>query len=262
MTVMIRTIKQDFERAFSTNFIIAILSVVLLMLMDNAWELKNAFGREGYTVYYFLFNTIVFSGMLGTYGTPVACSIPYCSSIIQEIQDGVFGQFFSRSGENRYVLSKFLTAAFSSGLCMSTGYWLFIAILILIFPFTGPSIMESGMIVFPYTDISQQGNIWIHIIIILYFGFWTGVLYGGITIMLSSFFKHRLIVYSIPFILRFSWIQLYRIIPVEYHYRLDYWLFMRTMYVSPSTTMLLCAVRISLLLLLSYFVLLKKVKGA
>lgn len=105
-----------YPKEFSSRFIVATVVVVLLMLLENVWEIRTAVYQSGYTVYYFFFNTIVFSGLLGTYGAPVACALPYCGELLQERIDGIHEQFVARVGFKQYYLSKFLTATVSSGI--------------------------------------------------------------------------------------------------------------------------------------------------
>lgn len=239
-----RVLMQDLERAFSWRFAISVLAIVLLMMLDNLWELRDAVHRSGYVVYYFFFNSIVFSGMLSIYGSAVACAIPYCGEASREYACGIQLQFVARAGRIRYLLSKFLSAVFSSGLCMSAGYLLFLGILSLFFPFVGQNTIETGMTIFPYVSYSMQNEIWLHVLIIVFNGFLTGALYGGISIAASTFFKDRLVIASIPFIARFIWIQIYRFIQLDEYSRLDMWLFMRTMHNTTPSTVLWSTLRV------------------
>lgn len=253
-----RVFMQDLQRAFSSRFIVATAMVVLLMLLENVWEIRTAVYQSGYTVYYFFFNTIVFSGLLGTYGAPVACALPYCGELLQERIDGIHEQFVARVGFKQYYLSKFLTATVSSGICLCMGYWLFIAVLLLFFPFSDVSVVNAGMSVFPYTEYSLAGCEWIHILIILYYGFLHGALYGALSTAASSFFKDKLVVFAMPFLIRFSWIQLYRLIPIKNEYRLDYWLLMRTSIRTDGTTMLVALLRVIAIIVIAALIYLRK----
>lgn len=252
-----RAFIQELERAFSSRFVIATIMVVLLMLLENIWEIRTAVLKSGYTVYYFFFNTIVFSGLLGTYGAPVACALPYCSELLRERNEGIREQFVVRVGYKQYYLSKFLTATLSSGTCLSLGYWLFIAVLLPFFSFSGNSIIDAGMSIFPYTEYSLADREWIHILIILYYGFLHGALYGALSTTASSFFKDKLVALVMPFLIRFSWIQLYRLVPIKNEYRLDYWLLMRTSIETNGITILLALLRVITIIFIAAFVLIK-----
>lgn len=249
---------QDVRRAFSRRFVCSALALALLMLTDNIWELREAARIPGYTVYYLFFNSIVFSGVFSTYGSAVACAIPYCAEANREYACGIQPQFASRAGRRGYLLSKFLSAVASSGLCMACGYLLFIGALSLFFPFTGPQVAESGMDIFPYVSDSLDGRVWQHIIMISLNGFLTGAFYGGVTIAVSAYIKDRLVVLAIPFVIRFCWIQLYRLIQLSEQWRLDSWMFMLTMHKTALSTALYSTLRVTLVLLIALCIFYKK----
>lgn len=227
MKIFLRMFILDLERAFSKRFIISIFVIVLLMVFDNLWDLRDSLTHKGYTVYHFFFNSVVFSGLFSTYGTAIACTMPYGLSVAQEFSTGMHFQFTMRSTKIVYLLSKYMVAVLSSGLCISVGYWIFTLILSLFFPFTGDALYESGLFNFPYVDILLNGNYAQYIGTILYNGFLLGSIYGGVCITLSLMFRDRLTIATLPFFVRFAWIQMYRIFEVNDSIRLDRRLMMR-----------------------------------
>lgn len=254
MKRFLRMFSLDLERAFSRRFFISILAIVLLMLIDNLWDLRDSFARGGYTVYHFFFNSIVFSGLLSTYGVAIACVMPYGQSVVQEFETGVNYQLIIRSSKSVYYLSKYVTSVISSGLCLAAGYWIFILLLSLQYPFSSDVLFESGMIQFPYVDLLIGGECSRFIYIVIYNGLLLGALYGGISVAVSLLFKDRMIVATLPFFVRFIWIQFYRLFEVKDGIRLDRRLMMRYSLNTYGQTALWSFLRTTGLLILFYIV--------
>lgn len=258
MKKFLRMFILDVERALSLRFAISVSAIVLLMLLDNLWDFRDSLTHKGYTVYHFFFNAVVFSGLFSTYGIGVVCTMPYGQSVTQEFATEMHYQFAARSSRKAYLLSKYAVSVISSGLCVSLGYWTFILLLSLFYPFAGDELYESGMIQFPYVDMLLNGNYIQYIGEIVYNGFLLGSIYGGVCVALSLVFRNKIIVASLPFFVRFGWIQLYRAFKVEDAIRLDRRLMMRYALDSYRLTDLWSLIR-TLVLLIVCFILFEKI---
>lgn len=254
----VNTLAQDLKRAFSWRFVCSVLSIPFLMMIDIIWFLRDSLTAPGYTVYYLFFSTIVFGGMFSRYGSAIACTLPYCAEAGKEYLVGIQPQFAIRSGKKGYLLSKFICAVFSSSICMALGYCLLIGILSIFFPFVGLQVPESGMDFYPYVSDSLEGKVMQHVLIIGLNGFMTGAFYGSVTTAASAYVKDKLVILSLPFIIRFCWVQFYRMIQLGEELRLDTWLFMQTLYVTPSSTILYSALRVAVVFLISFCIFYRK----
>lgn len=210
------------EKPFVLKLIFAGCGVALLMFIDNLWEIKTAWDTESISIYYLFFNAIVFSGMMSSYLLPVLCCLPWNMKTIRQRRENIQ----KKTGKRR--VRNFFAASICGGGVVSLGYGLFVGICSLKYPFASDDVLESGMMIFPYVSYSLNGYVGLHLFIMLLNGFLLGSLYGGMSATFALFTANESVVILIPFMIRFLWIQLYRIFPIDYNLRIDYWLFMRT----------------------------------
>ena len=241
-------------KLFGLKLILAGCGVALLMLIDNIWEIKTAWSTESISIYYLFFNAIVFSGIMSSYLIPVLCCLPWNMETVKRRRRTMQEKTIKRK------MRDFFTAAVCGGVVVSLGYGLFAGICSLKFPFVSDDVIEAGMTIFPYVSYSLNGYVGLHLFIMLLNGFLLGALYGGMSATFALFTRNESVVILIPFMIRFLWIQLYRIVPIEYNYRIDYWLFMRTSYSEELQTPLLAIGRVLLILFVFLTVYLVKSK--
>lgn len=235
------------------RFTVCALGICLLMFLDNAWELRDGILYEGYTVYYFFFNAVVFSGMFTTYIGAVVCTLPFNTHSASHTLTPFSGQVGFK-GIGRHAFPKFIRSVAGSGLCMSVGWGLFILLLSVRFPFVGLQTKNSGMIAFPYVQESMQGRAFFHLLAIAINGFLTGCFWGAIANAFSVWAKNQYELIIVPFVARFALVQAYRIFAVSENLRLDAWLNMLTIYRSAALTMLLSMLCIALVISICFSV--------
>ncbi len=240
-------------KLFGLKLILAGLGVAVLMLIDNIWEIKTAWSTENISIYYLFFNAIVFSGIMSSYLIPVLCCLPWNMETIKQRRKTMQKMTVKRKTQN------FFTATACGGVVVSLGYGLFIGICSLKFPFVSDDVIEAGMTIFPYVSYSLNGYVGLHLFIMLLNGFLLGSLYGGISASFALFTLNESVVILIPFMIRFLWIQLYRIFSIDYNFRIDYWLFMRTSCSEELQTPFFAIGRV--LLILCVFLIVYLVKG-
>lgn len=254
--------RADAKNINPLKFIFTSLCIALAMMLDDVQGIKIALTEQSISIYYCFFNSIVFSGMFGTYFTASLCVIPYANAYVRERGAGMDRYVVCRAGTANYIRSKFLSGALSSGLCMSFGYGLFMLILSSRTSFVNQQDLLSGLDYFPYVAMSLEGGATIHILLILYYGLLTGTLWGGLSVFVSAFVNDTLIIAAVPFIGKFFIVQLYRMLRVPEQYRLDFWIYMGEMWKSIEFTAILSFICISLILILCYLGFSYKVKGS
>lgn len=242
------------ETPFALRLAFAALGVAVLMLIDNIWEIKTAWSTANISIYYLFFNAIVFSGIMSSYLIPVLCCLPWNMKNIKQR-----GKTMEKMTVGRKARDFFIATA-CGGLAVSLGYGFFVGICSLKFPFASDDVIEAGMTIFPYVSYSLNGYVGLHLFIMLLNGFLLGALYGGMSATFALFTLNESVVILIPFMVRFLWIQLYRIIPIEYNDRIDYWLFMRTSYSEELQTPFFAIGRVLLILIVFLIVYLVKSK--
>lgn len=242
---------------FLLKLLFAMLCIAFAIMLDDVQGVKYAL-TEGFTsVYYCFFNSVVFSGMFGTYVCAIICVIPYASSYLKERNSGIFRYIAYRTGILQYTLSKFVAGSITSGLCLSMGYGTFIMILSTKTSFVNSQDILSGLHQFPYVSISLSGRELNHIILILYYGFLTGSLWGGVTVFASAYICDPLSLAVTPFICKFLIVQIYRIARIPEIYRLDFWLYMGEVLISPKFTAIVSFLSIGFILTI-FFICFKK----
>lgn len=245
-------IKQKAPASLLRSFLTCALGICLLMLLDNAWELRDAFLYEGYTVYYFFFNAVVFSGMFTTYIGAVVCTLPFNTYAASRSLHLSGGQGDIKAAR-KHAFPSFMKSIAGSGLCMAAGWGLFILLLRVRFPFVGLQTVDSGMVAFPYVQGSMQGRVLFHLFAILFNAFLTGCLWAALANAFSVWAKrYELII--VPFVARFTLVQIYRLFAVSENFRLDAWLNMLTIYQSAAWTMLLSFLSTALVVGICFFI--------
>lgn len=230
------------------------LIVSLAMMADSPYELKMAWESQSISVYYLFFDTIIFAGMFENYFAAIICAFPFSKTYLQDYNSGRLLVAVYHQGKARYLRKQFLTGALGSGLCLSLGYLLFILILSARLPFINAQDIDSGLSTLPYIHYSLEGNTQLHKLIILYYGFLTGSLWGAVTMMSSAYFHDRLTVMAIPFFTKFIIIQTYRIFVIPSTYRLDSWLYMFTICQSELFTLIASTICVAVVTLTMYVI--------
>lgn len=240
---------KEVKRSYSWRFILCIIIICLAMMVDNGLWIRDAFVYGDLSVYCLFFNSIVYSGILSTYFTAMIVCIPYACSLAHTGELDYLTWIIPRCGLTRYSIAKYLACILNGGFCMMMGYGLFLLVLLQWFPMINEQDILSGFDYYPYFNLSVQGNYGLHILVILYNGFLTGCLFAGIGTVASVVVKDRFIALSFPIYSKFIWVQLCRLFAIPVTYRLDYWIYMRSIVYSPTVTLVLSTTCIVALLI-------------
>lgn len=236
------------------------LLISCAMMADSPYDLRIALENKAYSIYYLFFDTIIFCGMFGNYYAAIICTVPFSKAYLHDYNSGRVWYMVFYQGKRNYIIKQFLKATIGSGICLSLGYCFFILILSLKLPFVNYQDIDSGLNTLPYVHYAFEGKAFIHQIIICYYGFLTGSLWGAAAILSSAFIHDHLTVLAIPFFSRFLIVQIYRIFVVPETYRLDSWLYMFTIYHSEPATLVISTVSIILIGYIMYFIFYYKIR--
>lgn len=256
-----RLIILEYDIKHITEIVISSLAISLLMFADNGNCIYYALVDQEASIYLCFFNTIVYTGMFGTYLASILTAIPHARSYLYEKRAGSSETLIYRCGIQKYAISRFLSSITSGGLCLALAYSIFIFILALRVPFVSEQDMISGLDYFPYVEMSYEGNAWIHIILIIYYGFLTGLLLNAPAVLASAFTDNDFLIISTPFVMKFLLVQIFRILGVPVNFRFDYWLYMRRIYLSYFCTFILTNIFVIVMISLAGAIFVIKLKG-
>lgn len=126
MKCLMQQLRSDFKRAcISANFLLAILSTVLILLLSASLGLIHA-----YSLYYI--STL--TNMSFTILSYIICTFPYATSFCVDWNTKYYRFICIRTGPTIYSISKVIASTVSGGLAVTLGYALFYIALGLKYP--------------------------------------------------------------------------------------------------------------------------------
>lgn len=252
----IRTVIADLKLGLKVPFILAILGVTLGYVFDNWMDLQISINNplinndeSPICVLYYVYNSFSFGGVFTAYFSIIMAAIPFAANYCSEQDGGLSIYKISRCGCRAYVRSKFLVTSALGGMTVFLGCLLFMVILGTYLPIiTLEKLHESQGI--PFYHALTVGNGALYLVIILYISFLGGALWGSVGLWISGYFTSSYVAVCAPFLVRFVFVQVARILQLPDELRLDRMLSARVTILSDFVTLILTTAIVIVLILL------------
>ncbi len=105
--------------------------------------------------------------------------------------------YYSRTGAAEYVFAKYLATAISGFCVVFFGYWIFVLVLSLIYPFSA-GIVSLGSC---YAQILEGGHPILYILTFVFNYSLSGSIFAGISMLTSTFTKEKYVSVVLPYII-------------------------------------------------------------
>lgn len=211
------------QALFSRSFLIGVIGIAVAIGVGSIQTITEALRTEGLLEYNF-HSTLILSALSSnalTLVLPIAASLPYTASFIEDMKSGFLKEYLPRTTLKKYISGKIAAAALSGGLVLFVGLIAAYALSALAFaPMEGMPGEEMAEEPYLAQFISQA-----------FLVFFSGALWSMIGLALSSATGSKYMAFASPFILYYVLIilkeryfhSLYVLYPKEWINPSGYW---------------------------------------
>lgn len=252
----IKTAIADFKLGLKVPFLLAILGVTLGYVFDNWLDLQISINNpiiysddSPICILYYVYNSFSFGGVFTAYFSITMAAVPFAANYCSEHDGGLSIYKISRCGCRTYVRSKFLVTSILGGMTTFLGCLLFMLLLGTYLPIVTLEKMRESQGI-PFFHALTIGGGTLYLAIILYISFLGGALWGSVGLWISGYFTSNYVAVCAPFLVRFVFVQIARILELPDALRLDRMLSARVTVFSDSVTLILTTAIVLALILL------------